>query len=116
MTGGTFENPWRAGVQQDWARGNIRFCLVAPGPSAVVVTGISSARGVEADAFDDGAMVEHWLSLPDAAGRALLDALAEHYGGTGDTRQMRRDLDAERARVDKLTDAVVAIATRAGGV
>lgn len=53
------------------------------------------------------------LSIPDDEARALYEALAEHYGhGTNDTRDLRRDHDAERARVDKLTDALITIATK----
>jgi len=52
--------------------------------------------------------------VPEGAARALLDALSLHFGGTGDTRQLRRDFDAERGRVDKLTDALIAVATRNG--
>ena len=39
--------------------------------------------------------------LPYDTGRALLDALTRHYHGADDTRALRRDYDAERARVDK---------------
>jgi len=42
------------------------------------------------------------LSIPVDAARALYDALAQHFGNTSDARQLRRDYDAERGRVDKL--------------
>lgn len=41
------------------------------------------------------------LSLPHDSGRALLQALVEHYQGAEDTRALRRDYDAERKRVDE---------------
>jgi hypothetical protein len=44
--------------------------------------------------------------------RALLDALQIHYGGESNARASRADLLAERARVDKMTDALITIATR----
>lgn len=47
------------------------------------------------------------LFLPDNHARALLDALSAHYGGTSDTRTLRRDYDAERARVDKMLGAIL---------
>lgn len=47
------------------------------------------------------------LLLSDDMGRALLDALSAHYGGHSDVRSLRKDYDAERKRVDKLTDAVI---------
>ncbi|HMM95287.1 hypothetical protein [Phycicoccus sp.] len=53
------------------------------------------------------------LHMPEEAARALYEALAERFGGTGhDTRALRRDYDDERKRVDKLTDALVGIAAR----
>lgn len=52
-----------------------------------------------------------YLQMSEDAARALYEALAERFGGTShDTRALRRDYDAERARVDKLTDVVTAIA------
>lgn len=47
------------------------------------------------------------LFLPDSHARALLDALSAYYGGTSDTRSLRRDYDAERARVDKMLAALL---------
>lgn len=47
------------------------------------------------------------LTLDDALGRALLDALAEHYGNTAGGRQQRADFEHERTRVDKLTDRLL---------
>lgn len=44
------------------------------------------------------------LTLPDDLGRALLDALADHYGNTSGGRQQRADFEHERHRVDKLVD------------
>jgi hypothetical protein len=49
---------------------------------------------------------EATLTLEDAEARALLDALTRYYHGAEDTRALRRDYDAERARVDKLTAAL----------
>lgn len=43
------------------------------------------------------------LRLSEEQAMAIYVALAEHFGHTGnDTRALRRDYDAERARVDKL--------------
>lgn len=52
------------------------------------------------------------LQLDDDLGRALLDALAEHYGNTSGGRQQRADYEHERARVDLLIGALI---DRAGG-
>lgn len=49
---------------------------------------------------------------PDQA-RALYEALAEHFGHTPHSiGKLRGDYDAERRRVDKLTDTVIQLATR----
>ncbi|MCW2915521.1 MAG: hypothetical protein JWN52_3589 [Actinomycetia bacterium] len=63
----------------------------------------------------DMAMVEPTLTLHDGEARALLDALANHYGGAEDTRALRRDYDAERRRVDDLTASLAAIAQSLSG-
>lgn len=44
----------------------------------------------------------HTLHIPEEIGPALLDALSSHYGGATDVRSLRRDYDAERARVDRM--------------
>ena len=44
------------------------------------------------------------LQLPEDAARALLDALAAHFGGVSEVQTLRKDYMAERARVDKLID------------
>jgi hypothetical protein len=50
------------------------------------------------------AMPSPSLTVDDELGRALLDALAEHYGHTSGGRQQRADFEHERRRVDKLVD------------
>lgn len=41
-----------------------------------------------------------WLRLPEDAARAMYEALAQYFGGAADSATLRRDYDAERARVD----------------
>lgn len=48
--------------------------------------------------------------LCDDMARALLEELTRHYHGADDSRALRRDYDAERGRVDKLTDALIGVA------
>lgn len=50
------------------------------------------------------------FSLTEPEGRALLEALAAHYGGAGPARAARDDLLHERGRVDTLLDALVGFA------
>lgn len=94
----------RAYVQQDFGRFNsVVVYLVQEryidGVPEVAV--LQPTELVMADS-DPAAMPVAGLHLPEDFARALLDALALHFGGTGDTRQLRKDYDAERARVDKL--------------
>jgi hypothetical protein len=62
------------------------------------------------DDVEPGVMVRPTLSLGHMEARAVLDALHAHYGGVDDQRMLRKDYDAERARVDKLADALVQVA------
>jgi len=50
---------------------------------------------------------EPTLRLSEEAARALLDALAAHYGGSSDVQTLRKDYLAERARVDKMIDHMI---------
>lgn len=73
-----------------------------------IVTFTQSAEVQPSGAY----MSQPSLKLDDGLGRALLDALAEHYGNSSGGRQQRADFEHERKRVDKLTDAVITLATR----
>lgn len=61
----------------------------------------------EAIAEDD---IKPTVTLPFDSGRALLQALVEHYQGAEDTRALRRDYDAERKRVDHHVEVIADIA------
>lgn len=50
---------------------------------------------------------EPYLKIPIVLAAGLLDALSRHFGGSGDTRQLRKDYDAERARVDRLIEHLI---------
>jgi hypothetical protein len=53
------------------------------------------------------------FTLPNDAARALLDGLMRHYQGASDMHTVRRDLLHERGRVDKMLEAVTALAGKA---
>lgn len=55
------------------------------------------------------------FTLPHDTGHVLLDALTLHYQGAEDTRQLRQDYNAERARVDKLTGTLADVARTLAG-
>lgn len=100
---------WRAGVihENPFSR-SLTFAL-----GQVTGMGARSVTGLTRDGltFEDTpeAALPSTLSMPEDAARALHDALSRHFGGTGDTRQLRRDYDAERARVDQLTTTLTTL-------
>lgn len=63
------------------------------------------------EAFEPHATVEPTLRLGMREALALAEAMAELQHGTAEHRALRKDYDAERARVDKLIDMVGAVAT-----
>jgi hypothetical protein len=48
--------------------------------------------------------------IPFEVGHALLEALVRHYQGAEDTRQLRKDYEAERKRVDHHAEVIADIA------
>ncbi len=62
------------------------------------------------DAVVSDNIMEPTFVLPFGTDSLLLEALVRHYQGAEDTRQLRKDYDAERKRVDDLTNALVDIA------
>lgn len=94
----------RAHVFPDFSRpgGGVSIWMVrdVPGgverlePTALVVTRMSEE--------EMAAQQEPSLRLPEDIARALLDALARHFGGVSDVQTLRQDYLAERARVDKM--------------
>ena len=96
----------RAHVRDDWPRGlvaiavlhergQLREVLQWPSPIEVRTYDPANDGGVEGPDTD-------WLYIPEADAHAIYEALAEHFGHAGhDIRSLRKDYDAERARVDK---------------
>lgn len=106
------DRPTTAYVKLDPEFMGIRLAVVRRVHGATLVRTWTDAGWTEVDESTE-LDLGTWLQLDDDSARAVYEALAEHYGhGTNDVRALRRDHDAERARVDKLTDAVIAIASR----
>lgn len=65
---------------------------------------------------DDSSHVKPVIQVDELMARELYAALGRFFGPDGhdQPRQLRVDYDAERARVDKLTDALITI-TKGGG-
>jgi hypothetical protein len=100
-------------VEQDFLGEAVKIHLAIRTSHALwVIQGNGTIREFPRDAGTYVAenAVSPYLMLPDSLARKLLDALAAHYGGVSEARQMRKDLDAERGRVDKLLDTVSRIA------
>jgi hypothetical protein len=65
--------------------------------------------------FEPHASVEPTLRLGMHEALALAEALADLQHGTAEHRALRKDYDAERARVDKLIDTLSTVATESSG-
>jgi hypothetical protein len=98
------ERPIRGGVSHvDWHNGTIHLHLGYRVSRSEIhaITGLGGDEVETVDVASEGATTPT-LQLREDTARALLDILAQHFGGTSNTQQLRKDYDAERARVDKL--------------
>lgn len=93
--------------REDWINGNLVIHLAARVGQRQFMA-FSSL-----DAYDRGELLEEGAEPPgiqlsrDIA-EALLRILSRHFGGAAsDAAQLRKDYDAERARVDKLIDFAI---------
>jgi hypothetical protein len=91
-----------AWVQEDWARGDsLKIAVIQEHPNGrreVLLWDDVSARMLDdATTLPDNA----FLQIPTDTARALYEALSRHFGGNVvDATTLRKDYDAERARVD----------------
>lgn len=93
-----------AHIEHDWMNDGVRIAARL-NPQQVLQWGEVSVTTV--DPMTAPAR-ESWLELPTDVARALYEALADHFGHSGhDTRALRKDYEAERARVDRLIDAAI---------
>jgi hypothetical protein len=91
----------RAHIESDWMHDGVKIA-VQLNPQQILRWGdpIVSTVKPEETAPDDA-----WLRLPLDVARAMYEALADHFGHSGhDTRALRKDYEAERARVDRLIE------------
>lgn len=112
------DTSWQGGVREDFLRPRRSLQVFIGrdyGDGQVQVLSGVDGNGMTFEVEPYDSQSEHCLIFDDEVARALLDVLAKHFGGTGDTRQLRKDHDAERARVDKLTTALITVATSRGG-
>lgn len=81
-------------------------------------TAVAAPVEFEWTTMDEAATIDQarpTLRLPDGMARSMLDELAVHYRGTTDVRDLRRDYDHERKRVDDMLQFVMST-SRAGEV
>lgn len=76
----------------------------------VVVMHLDDDGRVRWDEHDPQTQPKPTLTLPMDTGRALLDALTQHYQGAEDSRQLRQDYERERSRVDEQAKVLADIA------
>lgn len=116
MSGELDRGGWRAYVEPDRTRpfGGVSIWLVRElhidgATRTEIVTSAEMAMRV-LDESERGSYQPAALQIGDDLGRALLDALSAHYGGTSDIRRAREDLLHERTQRDKLQTAVIDLA------
>jgi hypothetical protein len=105
---------WRAHVVTDILCDGIAIQLGERFPGANMARAVAPVTFQFVDETP-GELVPVALRLPDDLGRALYEALTEHYGGAPITRTQREDYLHERGRVDRLIDAVTHIAAAVPG-
>jgi hypothetical protein len=109
-------NGWRARVVgDDPVSDSVRIVAGVRGGNlgSTYLAGIGE-NGVQLTHVEPGAEGPSF-AMPVELAQVLLDALAEHFGGTSVGRQARADFVHERGRVDKLIETVSTIAVRSGG-
>lgn len=101
---------FRARAQIDWQMDGVSVSLLQGTGNSAWLYSFDTDR-VYSDAEATVPPVEaHPLRLAEGAARALYEALGEYFGGRPVTITDREDLKVERVRVDKLQEAMVAIA------
>lgn len=101
---------WRAYARYNPATMNVSIVIGRPGQDGAqylteLGNGSQFASFEHRDYADNSPPPE--LHIAEDIAKALLEALAGHFGGTEDTRTLRKDYLAERARVDKFIDRAV---------
>lgn len=96
---------WQAHIQDDWMRFGVSVVWAREvGEGRREVTNGSTSWIVEPNGAVDVEMGIEPLHLREDMLRALHQALLRHFNGADDARMLRKDYEAERARVDKLID------------
>lgn len=100
-------SPAKAKAEFDMARGGVRI-IVSPEPGVLLLWEPATYKREDPQTAAMTEPHEAWLPLREDVARAVYEALAEYYGhDVVNARQLRRDYEAERKRVDKLIDATI---------
>lgn len=94
---------WRSRAEFDPQRFGVKIAIGRAIDESLseVITWPNSLTIRRTDAAVELGADDH-LRIDEEIARALYEALADYFGGAGhDTRALRKDYDAERARVDK---------------
>lgn len=95
------DRPTRAHVEFDPARLGVRLAVARP--QAVLTWTDPVPEYVDPEGGQFRTTDETWLHLNEEDARAIYEALADYFGHNGhDARALRKDYEAERARVDRL--------------
>jgi hypothetical protein len=100
-------NEWQAHIGTDYMARGLRIAWSREIPGGVEYT--DGTTGWVTRAGDAAEPSITPLTVNDEQGRALLAALLRHYNGADDARMLRKDYDAERARVDRLIGALLPV-------
>lgn len=100
----------RAHVKDEWDRGMVGIAVVREhgGRSELLQWASVSIESRQSDGEYRVEEEQDRLHIREDDARAIYEALAEHFGHNGhDTRALRKDYEAERARVDRLIEHAI---------
>jgi hypothetical protein len=97
----------RARVEDDIMRDGVAVWLADGHPGHRLLAEAVEIRWSTSGEATTAVIAEPTFRLPEGVARALLDALAAHFGGAPEVQTLRKDYIAERARVDKMIDHLI---------
>ena len=111
-------SPWQGGVvRQDPLNWHLVLQLGRPlsDDTAEILTSIDKRGAVVKLHTEWATGSDEEIRIPIDLARVLMDVLVRHFGGSDDSRTLRKDYDAERARVDKFIAATLNPVRSIGG-
>lgn len=96
-----------AHIESDYVGEGLKVVVLRKNAGTAALIQVGSNNRLDMWKHIDDAVESPFIWITEDTGRALLEALLEHYNGSQDTRQLRKDYDHERARVDKLINYAI---------